>query len=137
MIRRPPRSTRTDTLFPYTTLFRSKCIDPFPVEALHLNQSPAGSMTTWLVDDEAPEGFTIDNEVEMKSTSETGASVRGLNQTVDAQAAREHVQQGKQCVLKAMTWSDKWTFVVNEQFILKKIKANNIFEQNIPQHKKQ
>src|SRR3546814_11547331 len=25
MIRRPPRSTRTDTLFPYTTLFRSAC----------------------------------------------------------------------------------------------------------------
>src|SRR3546814_7670797 len=25
MIRRPPRSTRTDTLFPYTTLFRSYC----------------------------------------------------------------------------------------------------------------
>src|SRR3546814_8386082 len=34
MIRRPPRSTRTDTLFPYTTLFRSgpgggrACADP-------------------------------------------------------------------------------------------------------------
>src|SRR3546814_5280943 len=32
MIRRPPRSTRTDTLFPYTTLFRSvrlvgRCVD--------------------------------------------------------------------------------------------------------------
>src|SRR3546814_8390247 len=27
MIRRPPRSTRTDTLFPYTTLFRSVLID--------------------------------------------------------------------------------------------------------------
>src|SRR3546814_4704661 len=26
MIRRPPRSTRTDTLFPYTTLFRSPCL---------------------------------------------------------------------------------------------------------------
>src|SRR3546814_15158101 len=26
MIRRPPRSTRTDTLFPYTTLFRSQHI---------------------------------------------------------------------------------------------------------------
>src|SRR3546814_3232327 len=25
MIRRPPRSTRTDTLFPFTTLFRSAC----------------------------------------------------------------------------------------------------------------
>src|SRR3546814_17567007 len=27
MIRRPPRSTRTDTLFPYTTLFRSYMFD--------------------------------------------------------------------------------------------------------------
>src|SRR3546814_6621275 len=27
MIRRPPRSTRTDTLFPYTTLFRSLGLD--------------------------------------------------------------------------------------------------------------
>src|SRR3546814_15520327 len=27
MIRRPPRSTRTDTLFPYTTLFRSVQLD--------------------------------------------------------------------------------------------------------------
>src|SRR3546814_2639946 len=31
MIRRPPRSTRTDTLFPYTTLFRS---DPAPGKRL-------------------------------------------------------------------------------------------------------
>src|SRR3546814_2068752 len=30
MIRRPPRSTRTDTLFPYTTLFRS--VTYFPVD---------------------------------------------------------------------------------------------------------
>src|SRR3546814_8150739 len=30
MIRRPPRSTRTDTLFPYTTLFRSKSPAPSP-----------------------------------------------------------------------------------------------------------
>src|SRR3546814_4888303 len=33
MIRRPPRSTRTDTLFPYTTLFRSPIVgnEPFVV----------------------------------------------------------------------------------------------------------
>src|SRR3546814_18215538 len=34
MIRRPPRSTRTDTLFPYTTLFRS-ALDP--VVGAHLD----------------------------------------------------------------------------------------------------
>src|SRR3546814_1523266 len=31
MIRRPPRSTRTDTLFPYTTLFRSDLVEPAPL----------------------------------------------------------------------------------------------------------
>src|SRR3546814_20441204 len=31
MIRRPPRSTRTDTLFPYMTLFRSKVESPMKV----------------------------------------------------------------------------------------------------------
>src|SRR3546814_19075475 len=37
MIRRPPRSTRTDTLFPYTTLFRS------PVDAPARRQRGAGA----------------------------------------------------------------------------------------------
>src|SRR3546814_1243812 len=41
MIRRPPRSTRTDTLFPYTTLFRS-------VEALAENRRITGQRTEQL-----------------------------------------------------------------------------------------
>src|SRR3546814_4140903 len=35
MIRRPPRSTRTDTLFPYTTLFRSRRPDVVIVASPH------------------------------------------------------------------------------------------------------
>src|SRR3546814_6810738 len=34
MLRRPPRSTRTDTLFPYTTLFRSWRVMHHPNEAI-------------------------------------------------------------------------------------------------------
>src|SRR3546814_19851450 len=36
MIRRPPRSTRTDTLFPYTTLFRSQLGESLPPLASRL-----------------------------------------------------------------------------------------------------
>src|SRR3546814_9441870 len=35
MIRRPPRSTRTDTLFPYTTLFRSQVKPLYEVADLY------------------------------------------------------------------------------------------------------
>src|SRR3546814_14483293 len=48
MIRRPPRSTRTDTLFPYTTLFRS----PPPVQidqGLHERQAEPGARIFRLV----------------------------------------------------------------------------------------
>src|SRR3546814_18973699 len=40
MVRRPPRSTRTDTLFPYTTLFRSFFAAPRPPRLLDLVQKP-------------------------------------------------------------------------------------------------
>src|SRR3546814_17401970 len=41
MIRRPPRSTRTDTLFPYTTLFRSRMTVYVDGELRHMKQSVA------------------------------------------------------------------------------------------------
>src|SRR3546814_5196635 len=41
MIRRPPRSTRTDTLFPYTTLFRSTTA---PFSLTSWTRRPLGTM---------------------------------------------------------------------------------------------
>src|SRR3546814_3924777 len=38
MIRRPPRSTRTDTLFPYTTLFRSRGTAAVPCPAWNVDR---------------------------------------------------------------------------------------------------
>src|SRR3546814_15898883 len=40
MIRRPPRSTRTDTLFPYTTLFRSSAERSAAGCTVRLNKEP-------------------------------------------------------------------------------------------------
>src|SRR3546814_2262404 len=45
MIRRPPRSTRTDTLFPYTTLFRSLDVAELPEELVPRDG--------WLADEDA------------------------------------------------------------------------------------
>src|SRR3546814_20076815 len=40
-IRRTPRSTRTDTLFPYTTLFRSHCLQPRVFRTVPPGRHPA------------------------------------------------------------------------------------------------
>src|SRR3546814_11572635 len=53
MIRRPPRSTRTDTLFPYTTLFRSRCfVEEGGAQRRSLSDIGAG-FADWLADPRA------------------------------------------------------------------------------------
>src|SRR3546814_10552142 len=47
MIRRPPRSTRTDTLFPYTTLFRSVMGDLAGVGVTQVDQKVALDAASW------------------------------------------------------------------------------------------
>src|SRR3546814_20790299 len=57
MIRRPPRSTRTDTLFPYTTLFRSPLqvdIDEIynlacPASPVHYQRDPVHTVKTCVI----------------------------------------------------------------------------------------
>src|SRR3546814_3081769 len=44
MIRRPPTSTLTYTLFPYTTLFRSRCIPRTPAYGPLEARTPAGAL---------------------------------------------------------------------------------------------
>src|SRR3546814_17915478 len=56
MIRRPPNVTRTDTLFPYTTLFRSVPEPPTPVEIVPMPQPlPLPGQLKALKDKPAPE----------------------------------------------------------------------------------
>src|SRR3546814_11041071 len=53
MIRRPPRSTRTDTLFPYTTLFRSAFYDESELSEGEggARLSPQGTPVEWTVEE--------------------------------------------------------------------------------------
>src|SRR3546814_9074096 len=45
MLRRPPRSTRTDTLFPYTTLFRSASVTLWATGSTRVTRLPSSRST--------------------------------------------------------------------------------------------
>src|SRR3546814_12404806 len=47
MIRRPPRSTRTDTLFPYTTLFRSMTAQSAAERGAHADTPASLTIAAW------------------------------------------------------------------------------------------
>src|SRR3546814_20616947 len=62
MVRRPPRSTRTDTLFPYTTLFRSLRLGPaLPIIWMSEYEPAAGTFRYRLAGEEVNDiwGFAV------------------------------------------------------------------------------
>src|SRR3546814_5754550 len=77
MIRRPPRSTRTDTLFPYTTLFRSgrgnNCLDCSLSALSSFFGLPRVSAPRW--PDQLPNG-QLDNVRSEEHTSELQSLMR-------------------------------------------------------------
>src|SRR3546814_21084649 len=82
MIRRPPISTRTDTLFPYTTLFRSRAAaDPFERHALRQQVRHRHRRRLGLHDAHAVERAAILEHVEeaiviARRHDEPGAAIR-------------------------------------------------------------
>src|SRR3546814_9097622 len=66
MIRLPPRSTRTDTLFPYTTLFRSPCCCGASRTACSCRVPPATHSPT-AAPDEAMSGRSEEHTSELQS----------------------------------------------------------------------
>src|SRR3546814_9192443 len=77
MIRRPPRSTRTDTLFPYTTLFRSKKVRPsqrITIAAMLASTTPSLIADSSPCRTAAPSAFTGGLSDTMTSRSEEHTS---------------------------------------------------------------
>lgn len=99
----------------------AKTINPFPVLPLYTELSPGGAMTSWLLEDEAPASFTIDQDTELRSTTENRALVKYVRHSAEPEELGRHIQAGKQCTRLALTWDDKISFVLTDSLELKRI----------------
>lgn len=108
----------------------AKVLDPFPVALLHVEQSPASAMTEWLIGDEAPAGFSIDQDTELRSTSESRAAVRYVRQSMDIDEVQKHVRAGKQCTRLALTWTDRVSFVLTDGLDIKRVAPLDVLREN-------
>src|SRR3546814_13953302 len=105
MIRRPPRSTRTDTLFPYTTLFRSQLyssgtpngqkVTIMLEELLALGDSNA-EYDAWLIrideGDEFSYGFVVVNQ-NSKIEKQVDSSEQTQIRVVECEALLMHIDE--------------------------------------------
>jgi len=92
------------------------------LDLLQTELSPATAMSMWLAEKEAPAGFSIDRECELRQPDSEKASVRYARHTLDIDEVGEHIRQGKLPTQLAMTWAGRVSFVLTEALTLKRIR---------------
>jgi recombination associated protein RdgC len=83
--------------------------------------SPATAMAAWLQDQQAPRGFTIDRECELRQPGAEKASVRYARHALEIDEVSAHIRQGKVPTRLALTWAGRVSFVLTEALALKRI----------------
>jgi recombination associated protein RdgC len=98
-----------------------KAIDGLAVLLVNTQTSPAAAMSVWLATHEAPQGFSVDRECELKAADESKAVVRYTRHALDTDEVSQHIAAGKLPTRVAMTWNDRVSFVLTESLQLKKV----------------
>jgi recombination associated protein RdgC len=96
-------------------------IEGFAVQLINTAMSPAAAMAQWLAAKEAPAGFSVDRECELKAADESKAVVRYTRHALDTDEVTGHIAMGKMPTRLAMTWNDHVSFVLTEALQLKKV----------------
>lgn len=108
------------------------CLDEFPLKPLHTQLSPQSAMADWLAGGDAPAGFTIDRDCDLKSASEEKAAVRYVRHALGDEVSGEikaHLAAGKLPTKLALTWDDRISFVMTEKFEIKRLTFLDILKE--------
>ena len=98
-----------------------KATDGLVVAPLTTQTSPAAAMAHWLATKEAPLGFTVDRECELKAHDESKSVVRYSRHALDTNEVVGYVDGGLQPTRVALTWRARVSFVLTDGLQLKKI----------------
>lgn len=91
------------------------------VSLLDTQTSPQAAMAHWLSSQEAPVGFTVDRECELKASDEEKAVVKYGRHPLDIEEVQNHIRMGKLPTRLAMTWDDRVSFMLTEGLQIKKL----------------
>lgn len=109
--------------------FLNKTLDDLPVKPLHTEVSPVAAMTDWLAGNNAPAGFTIDRELELRATGQSKATVRYANHALEGEEILAHIAEGKRATRLGLTWNDRISFVLTEQLQIKRLDFLDIIKE--------
>jgi recombination associated protein RdgC len=110
-----------------------EALPPFPAALPRTVIAPHTAMTDWLAAGEAPAGFELDAECELKDSSENGAVVRCVRMDLTADEIRQHIATGKQVTRIGLIWKERVRFVLTDTLQLKRIQFLDVLQDEASQ----
>lgn len=93
---------------------------------LQTTLAPATAMALWLRERDAPSGFSIDRDCELKQSDRDKACVRYARHTLDIDEIAAHIAAGKLPTRLALTFDSRVSFVLTETLALKSIRLLDV-----------
>ncbi len=84
--------------------------------------SPNHAMSQWLLNKQAPTGFTIEDMCELVNRKGDGSTIKCVKQDMTADEIQEHINAGKQVTQLALTWEDRISFTLCDNMIIKRLR---------------
>jgi len=97
------------------------CLDEFPLSLLHTQVSPQSAMADWLAGGDAPAGFTIDRDCELKASGDEKSVIRYVRHPLEGDEIKAHLAGGKMPTRLALTWDDRISFILGEKLEIKRL----------------
>lgn len=97
-------------------------------------QSPSSLMTEWLLQGSAQGGFELDSDCELKGTGDVVPTVKVSKQDLTADEVVQHVKNGKTVTQLGLTWRDQISFILTQDFTLKRIQYLDVLQEEAENH---
>jgi len=96
-------------------------LDEFPIKPVQTARSPTSAMSGWLASGDAPAGFTIDRDCELKACGEEKSAVRYVRHPLEGEETKAHIAAGKLPTKLALTWNSRVSFVLGDRMEIKRL----------------
>jgi len=109
-----------------------KSIGSLPVVPANVIDKPAIIMTQWLVDNNSvPKDLLIEDECELRSTEEEGSIIRCKRHNLGLPEITNHLDNGKQVIKLALNWTDRISFIIDENLSVKRLKFLDLIQDQV------
>jgi recombination associated protein RdgC len=101
---------------------------------LQTERSPSAAMTLWLSSGKVPTHFTVDQDLELRQSGESRATVRYVSHPLEGREIRDHISGGKTVTRLGMTWKNRISFVLTDQLQIKRVVFLDILKEESQNH---